>query len=317
MRNLPRAALTFFAICAGSGQVAGTAAVADAASACVQIRPIAGGLIVVPVEIAGDEYPFLLDTGSASTLIDTTLAAELRLPTARRRVVLVTTGGTAEAFASPVSLTFGAIKAPNVEVAQLPLDAIRAIDPALRGVLGQDVLRRSNWLVDYRRGVITQDLDGSLARLVPGYRVAIHWVQGRPAVDVLFGRTPTDLVLDSGATGIVLFDRPPGEAPGGFVHMQSLDGQQDIPIVVADKLQVGALTLPGPRAGIMPRDEDDRGGGGLLPTASFDSIYFDHAGGVAIFDGPAKAGRHQGDVPARSARSRISARDGASRLCSW
>lgn len=75
MRNLPRAALTFFAICAGSGQLAGTAAVADAAAACVQIRPIAAGLIVVPVEIAGDEYPFLLDTGSASTLIDTTLAA--------------------------------------------------------------------------------------------------------------------------------------------------------------------------------------------------------------------------------------------------
>lgn len=302
MRNLPRAALTFFAICAGSGQLTGTAAVADTATACVQIRPIAGGLIVVPVEIAGDEYPFLLDTGSASTLIDTTLAAELRLTSARRRVVLVTTSGTAEAFASPLSLTFGAIVAPNVEVVQLSLDAIRAIDPALRGVLGQDVLRRSNWSVDYRRGVITQDLNGSLARLVPGHRVAIHWVQGRPAVDVMFGQTPTDLVLDSGATGIVLFDRPPGQASGGFVRLQSLDGDQDVPTVVADRLQIGALTIPAPRAGIMPRDEVDRGGGGLLPTTSFDSIYFDHAGGAAVF-------------VATAGHSRTSARDGASRLC--
>ena len=250
--------------------------------------------IVVPVEIAGDEYPFLLDTGSASTLIDTTLAAELHLTAARRRVVLVTTSGTAEAFASAVSLTFGAIVAPNVEV--VPVTARRdsrdRSDAPRRAGAGRPEADRTGWSTI----VAASSRKTSTERWRVSFLViAWRYIGCRAArrLTCCSGRRRTDLVLDSGATGIVLFDRPPGQARGGFVRLQKPRWRAGRADRGRRQVAIGPLTIPAPRAGIMPRDEDDRGGGGLLPTASFDSIYFDHAGSVAVFDGPANAGHHQ------------------------
>jgi hypothetical protein len=56
----------------------------------------------------------------------------------------------------------------------------------------------------------------------------------------------------------------------------------DVPIIRAARLQLGALVLTAPEAGIVWRQDGEGDGGGLLPTSSFAAIYFDNAGGVAI-----------------------------------
>jgi hypothetical protein len=53
-----------------------------------------------------------------------------------------------------VSLTCGDVRVEDLEVVHDALTSIRTVAPEVRGVLGQDVLRRTNWLLDYREGVV-------------------------------------------------------------------------------------------------------------------------------------------------------------------
>jgi hypothetical protein len=142
-----------------SGQVT---ARADSGTSLVRIRTI-GPFVIVPVALqARGVFPFLLDTGSASTVIDATLASDLALPRVGS-TTLMTSSGPMPASLVKVSLSFGAVRVDDLEAVQLPLVTLGAVERGTRGVLGQDVLRRSNWLLDYRKRTIEQDLEAALA----------------------------------------------------------------------------------------------------------------------------------------------------------
>ena len=78
---------------------------------------------------------------------------------ATSRGTIVTATGAIQAIASRASFTFGSLRVNDLEMVRDPLTALRAVAPDIRGVLGQDVLRRANWLLDYRLGIVIQDPD--------------------------------------------------------------------------------------------------------------------------------------------------------------
>jgi predicted aspartyl protease len=249
---------------------------------CIEVRRTAADLVVAPVQIEAEgapprSYSFLLDTGSSSTLLDAALADTLHLA-ATSRTTIVTPTGPIEAITSRASLTFGSVRAGDVEIVRDSLTALRAIEPEIHGVLGQDVLRRSNWQLDYRLGVVIQDRDGALGEHLRGDRLPVHWNSDQPTVDASFGHaTPVRLVLDSGATSLVLFKLPIGTPTGAYAQMKTLGIEKAAPILTADALRIGSLALPRPMAAILTRtrDADETGGAdGVLPTSLFDSLYF-------------------------------------------
>ena len=77
-----------------------------------------------------------------------------------------------------------------------------------RGVVGQDLLRRANWWIDYRGASLVEDADGAVGDADLGERLRVYWHDDRPAIDALLpdqGRLR--LVLDSAASSPVLFAR--------------------------------------------------------------------------------------------------------------
>jgi hypothetical protein len=107
----------------------------------------------------------------------------------------------------------------------------------------------------------------------------MRWSDERPAVTAAFGETPpVDLVLDSAASGLVLFNAPfnatSGERDRKSTRLKSLSAEIDAPVVTGDVLRIGGMAFAHPTAALVTIEGDARGG--LLPTAMFERIYFDN-----------------------------------------
>lgn len=100
-------------------------------------------LATIELTIAGKgPYPFAVDTGASTTLIDQTLADELALPQDGRGGRVSGVGGTVDT--TPVVIrdwSAGDLKLPEATVAAADLPAFGGSD-RLRGLLGSDVLSR-------------------------------------------------------------------------------------------------------------------------------------------------------------------------------
>jgi predicted aspartyl protease len=137
-----------------------------------------------------------IDTGNSSSLIRPEVARRL-LAHAAYAVDQVTTAGVRRV---PVvvldQVTTGGLTERSVEalVADVRLDGVD-------GVLGQSWLVRHDYLLDYRNRRVV--IDG----LPPerGLNLALHSADGRPLLSVLVAGEPAELVLDSGAPAVVLF----------------------------------------------------------------------------------------------------------------
>jgi predicted aspartyl protease len=260
----------------------------------IPARVVGGRFMVVPVAVDGTgPYPFLLDTGGTSTIVDETLAARLRLP---RLGQAVAETATAARFADLVraTLTLGGLERRDGDVISAPLDAVHALDPDIRGVVGQDLLRGANWWFDYRGRALVEDAQGALADSMLGKRMAVHWTADRPAVDAsLADGRALRLILDSGAGAALLFREPAAMRDGGAtVRLSTHQGQTTVPVVSVGPLRLGDVVLARldvALVGPASRPED-----GLLPTGLFDAVYFDNRAGTVVLNprpSPADPGR--------------------------
>jgi hypothetical protein len=243
---------------------------------------------VVPVTVNGTgPHPFLLDTGATTSMIDPALVARLGMATTGSAVQQTATRA-ARVDLIRVSLALGGVSRRDVEVIATPLDAVRALDEAIVGVLGQDLLRSANWWLDYRRRVLIADTEGLFLPCDLGERVAVHWEADRPAVEaVLPDRRPLRLVLDSAASSALLFRDGPGVAgePAGSARITTHFGDATVAMVTIGPLRVGAHVMrPFPAAMMGSDARDPRSEDGLLPTVLFDSIYFDNQAGAVVLN---------------------------------
>src|SRR5215472_1396993 len=137
-------------------------------------------MIVVSVRVNGSgPYSFLLDTGATSSVVDPQLSAALNLPSAQD-ARLANWNDTTDARRVLVQdLSLGPIDSGPLPILVQPLFEFKTFDSHLRGVLGQDVLLRSNFLIDNRHHRIQFDNDGSLLPQLEGDRVSIAPIRTR------------------------------------------------------------------------------------------------------------------------------------------
>jgi aspartyl protease len=275
-------ALACLAGVAGAG-----AAVPRDGSARIKVRITAGRYVIVPVMVNGTgPHRFLLDTGATSTMIVPALAARLRLPAAGSAVEQTATQAETANLVR-ASLSLGGVSGDDVEIIATPLDAVQAVDPAITGVLGQDLLRQANWWLDYERGVLVADAEGRYAARDLGPPVPVHWQADRPAVDGLLpDRRSLRFVLDSAASAALLFREVPGApvSAEGRVRLRTHSGEATAPSLIIGPMRVGPVVLPPFAAGMVASPSSERPEDGLLPTALFDSIYFDNRSGAVVFN---------------------------------
>jgi predicted aspartyl protease len=143
---------------------------------------------------------FVLDTGSNPTVIHERVARQLRLATRPDALNLV--GGAIALEAAVLSeLSLGGITARELEVLVQDLDPLeRELGSRIDAILGLDVLAQRNLAIDYHRKLLHFRAD-------PGEpRVAMETRQGFVAVPVEISGIRVRLALDTGASGIVLFE---------------------------------------------------------------------------------------------------------------
>jgi hypothetical protein len=239
---------------------------------------------VVPVTVDGTgPYPFLLDTGATSSVVDEELARDLGLPPAGRAVQETTTAaGTADLVWATVRLG-GAER--RGDVIRAPLAAVRTVDPDIRGIVGQDVLRLGNWWLDYRGSALLEDAGGTLGLADLGERLSVHWHGDRPAIDALLpDLSPLRLVLDSAASSAVMFGAPHAAGRSeGRARMTTLDDSVTVPLASVGPLRAGRAAIPRFSAAFVGAAEG-RFEDGLIPTALFEGVYFDNRAGAVVLN---------------------------------
>jgi Aspartyl protease len=253
----------------------------------IEVRILHGRFVVVPVGLNGTgPYSFLMDTGATSTMLTPTLAARLGL-----RTIGVTAQETAT-DSRPVdlvraSVSLGPVARRDLEVIATSLDAVRELDAAIEGVLGQDVLRSANWWLDYRDRILIADAAGSFLPHDLGEPVLVRWQADRPTVDVVLpDRTSLRLVLDSAASSPLLFRDAPDATPDfGLGRLRTHSGEATAREVRLGPLRVGGLVMQPVAAFVMASAGPARSGeDGLLPTGLFEGVYFDNRSGAVVFN---------------------------------
>ena len=110
--------------------------------------------IVLPVLINhSGPYDFLLDTGTDTTIVAPSLAAELQLATQGAAVVSGAAFHESATFAQLDLLEAGSHAVSGQEVLVYGLMNLRSVDSRIRGILGEDFLAHFYMLIDNARCV--------------------------------------------------------------------------------------------------------------------------------------------------------------------
>jgi len=251
----------------------------------VSFKFVKNYLVVIPVRINGEgPFDFLLDTGTNTTLVTPDVARRINLrPTSR--ISLITLSGT-EIVPRAVldSLTLGTKSIKRLEVIFDDLTGVRAADPKICGVLGQNFLSQFNYLIDYRERYVEFEESGELAKHFAGTPLHVEQDEGKMIVHSQTTRPVKEslrLVLDSGASHLVIF--PPAsfrlqvepEQRESFLTTTNETGTlvkqgflHDL-FIGDERIESLPVALILPHAAFESRSED-----GLLPTCFFQAIFF-------------------------------------------
>ncbi len=198
-----------------------------------------GHLIVISASAgARDELRLLVDTGTSRTVVDTPVAASLGLT---GRATSVLTFGRTMAGAEVVlpDLRIGDVRADDLRVVSTDLSATTeslGLD-RLDGIIGMDVLGRASFAIDYARRRLSFGVGTRTRHLIPLGPDPVF-----PVVSVDIGGVPAELIVDTGASHVVLF-LPTGDRTfeqAGAIAASILGGTVAIQGLLLPELRVGA-----------------------------------------------------------------------------
>lgn len=251
-----------------------------AAAEDIGVRLTERRAVLVPVVVNGQgPFEFLLDTGSTTTVVAHELAEELGLEPLGTTVVRTPNGTERVPIARVDRVDLGRRSARTVLVLCQRLRGIRAIDRAIQGVLGFNFLSRFQYLLDYagKRLVFEESLPAG------GVRLSFDGSHRSIVVEVDSLR----LLLDTGATGVVLF-RFHGRAiepnPRGPHALATNEERRMVRSGWIRRLDVGGRTFDHLSVTLVPQSGLEAIADGLLPGSLFKSIYFDHAGRQVVLN---------------------------------
>jgi hypothetical protein len=247
----------------------------------------------------------MVDTGSQVTVIDPSLASQLDLKP-QGRVGLVSVASFAQA---PVTI-LDRLEADSKVVDKAfvvvhDLGQIRAVDPRIRGVLGQSFLAHFDLFVDYGHRLLCLDETNAMRDRVGGER--IHFVPPQrpedelPSMERLVisvhlsggGTKPILLQLDSGSDGAMLYPGSEQSEVQALVHAAILRGGNATPaqrvfaVVPKQNMQIGNHTLSNisfVTPVVVPKNYPRQHEDGLLPTMLFQRVFISGGGRYAVFN---------------------------------
>jgi hypothetical protein len=229
---------------------------------------IVDGRPIVPGVFLNGQGPFrfLLDTGAQTNQVDSALAARLGLVPTFRVELSTVAGGTMVGGLRLGEVALGPVRATDQEVLITRLDGVRELAMEVQGVLGQEFLRRFDYLLDLRNG----RLDFG-ARAPATGRIPFKLVDGRMAIDTDDG----PLILDSGTSTLILFREPAVRT--GASRVRTSSGTTPASEVRTRHLRIAGRIYCVPAAfigGQVAREVE-----GLLPVAALGAVFVSNSKG--------------------------------------
>jgi len=277
--------------------------VCPAGIAGVPILLLESAQIAVPLDINGTgPFKFVLDTGSQLTVLEPSLAEQLDLPSVGSVDIVSVAGRSTATLAGVERLGVGTNEVRQPRVAVLDLGSIQAVNPEIRGILGQDFLAHFDLLIDPPHMLLCLDQTGRMQRKLAGERIPVLKSSAVPdplslTEPVLIaaqlqgrGSDPAILKLDGGGNVPLLFESgdPARRGSGKIRDGSALGRRNPLPFrampprnVVIGTRRLHRVTFFTPAsADSAPRPGED----GLLPITLFKRVFISNPGRFVIFD---------------------------------
>jgi len=272
--------------------------------ASVPLRPVNRYQMIVAASVNhSGPYEFLLDTGTQVTILDRSLGSDLHLSASGLATVIGVGFHESASTANVDVLQVGnhALSGHRVIIADLV--KMKAVDPRIRGILGEDFFQHFDILIDNGHDQLCLDDAGIMRASLKGERVPFLSQAERPGdseaanpliVNVHFenGRRPIHLKLDSGTNAPFLYNPSEylalGVINGPSLHGQGADGAQKSFVALRPQtIEIGSIAFSGVsflalrnERRVSPPDAFD----GLLPTGLFRRIFLSRSSEFAVFE---------------------------------
>jgi hypothetical protein len=237
----------------------------------LKMNVVAGRPVVDGVYLNGQgPFRFLVDTGAQTNQMEASLVVQLDLKPGFRMEVATVAGASLIPGGSVSEVELGDAVAFHQEFLFTSLDAVHAVAPGVRGVLGEEFLSHFDYLLDFAgcRMVIgaREPESGSGSNLV---LTDLLTMDGLPIIVTDKGK----LILDSGAETAILFASSTGESGGRAL---TVSGSAAASNTCRLKFRVAGHPYS-TAAALLPRTslrED-----GVLPASLFRRVYVSNSTG--------------------------------------
>ncbi len=239
-----------------------------------QVVPIAlhGPVVVVKVRLNGQgPFRMVVDTGATSCSVLPKVAAKLQLRPEYRVLDITPSEKRWIPGNRSVTVELGAQIAANVEFLWRRAEGFTEAGLDVDGVLGQSLLSRFDYLIDYksRQLVLDSESHGNSGAPIPFVRVAGRMLL--PAANP--SALSMHLILDSAASNVYLWRRNDVPDVGPTAVLITMYGRRFVNLVRMRMLAVGDQILHQLDAVVAPPPDVDGAEDGLLPAVLFRSVY--------------------------------------------
>ena len=267
-------------------------------------RFVRHALIVIPVMVnhAGP-FDFIVDTGAQITVVDPLLGSQLGLKSQGTVGILsaASHARTSVTILNTLEAASHMVEKPLVLIQDLA--SFQAVDPRIRGILGENFLAHFDILINYRHKLLCLDdtrmmldqVQGEHIPLLPWHTEDDSRFTELPVFPVHLsgvGTRQVTLLLDTGSDVPVLYaGREQTKLPlleSATLQESSMSkARETYASVQPQNMRIGTRTLgrisfltPTNVAKDMPPQDED----GLLPTGIFQQVFICHADRYVIFD---------------------------------